>query len=108
MKTNTLLSLLSFALLYVPTAQADSFGSGANQFDIEFVTIGNPNNPDDTTGNPDSVGKVEYNYRIGKFESASLQRRVPACLLRTRSHAAQTIGVRRASRRQPWRVQHSP
>ncbi len=38
---------------------ADSFGSGANQFDIEFVAIGDPNNPDDTTGNPNPAGKVK-------------------------------------------------
>ena len=29
-----------------------SFGSGANAFTMDFVTIGNPNNAADTTGNP--------------------------------------------------------
>jgi hypothetical protein len=32
------------------TARADTFCSGANTFDIEFVTIGNPGNPADSSG----------------------------------------------------------
>ena len=68
MKTTAALSILVFALLYVPTARADTFGSGGNTFNIDFVTIGNPGNADDTDGEPDPAGKVEYAYRIGKFE----------------------------------------
>jgi formylglycine-generating enzyme required for sulfatase activity len=73
MKTTTALILSTLALLCasfigVPTAHADSFGSGANQFDIEFVPIGDADNPDDTTGSPNPAGKVEYAYRMGKFE----------------------------------------
>ncbi|MDA0660718.1 MAG: SUMF1/EgtB/PvdO family nonheme iron enzyme [Planctomycetota bacterium] len=68
MKTTAALILLAFTLLYVPTAQADTFGGGANQFAIEFVPIGDPDNPDDNTGNPDPAGKVEYAYRMGKYE----------------------------------------
>jgi len=68
MKTTAPLILLVFALLYVPTAHADTFGSGDNTFNIDFVTIGNPGNADDTDGEPDPAGKVEYAYRIGKFE----------------------------------------
>ena len=68
MKTTAALILLVFALLYVPTAHADTFGSGDNTFNIDFVTIGNPGNADDTDGVPDPAGKVEYSYRIGKFE----------------------------------------
>jgi hypothetical protein len=49
-------------------AQADTFGGGANSFSIEFVTIGDPGNPPDTTGNPNPAGSVPYAYRIGKFE----------------------------------------
>ena len=49
--------------------RADTFGSGANTFDIEFVTIGNPGNAaDDGSANPDFAGSVPYIYRIGKFE----------------------------------------
>jgi formylglycine-generating enzyme required for sulfatase activity len=49
-------------------AAGDTFGSGASTFDIEFVPIGNPDNPDDTTGSPNPAGKVEYAYRLGKYE----------------------------------------
>jgi formylglycine-generating enzyme len=47
---------------------ADSFGNGANSFDIEFATIGNPGNPPDMTGFPRPAGSVSYAYRIGKYE----------------------------------------
>ncbi len=50
-------------------AAADTFGSGANTFDIEFVSIGDPNNvADDVSANPDFAGSVPYTYRMGKFE----------------------------------------
>jgi formylglycine-generating enzyme len=45
-----------------------SFGSGANQFNMEFVTIGNPGNAADTTGAPNPAGAVGYEYGLGKFE----------------------------------------
>jgi sulfatase modifying factor 1 len=45
-----------------------SFGSGANQFNMEFVTIRNPNNVADITGSPNPAGAVGYEYGIGKFE----------------------------------------
>lgn len=64
----TLSTLLLLTLAYVGTAYADTFGSGPNTFDIDFVTIGNPGNADDTTGNPDPAGEVDYTYRIGQFE----------------------------------------
>jgi sulfatase modifying factor 1 len=66
MKT-TILASLSLTLLCA-TAYADTFGSGLNTFDIDFVTIGNPGNAHDTTGNPNPAGTVDYIYRIGKFE----------------------------------------
>jgi formylglycine-generating enzyme len=44
------------------------FGSGGNQFTMEFVTIGNPGNSADSTGKPNPVGAVSYEYGIGKFE----------------------------------------
>ena len=47
---------------------ADTFGMAANQFDIEFVTIGNPGNPPDDTGNPNRAGGVDYIYNMGKYE----------------------------------------
>jgi hypothetical protein len=68
MKTNAAFVLLAFALIYSPTSHADTFGTGGNQFDIEFVPIGNPGNAADTTGDPNPGGKVDYAYRMGKFE----------------------------------------
>ncbi len=47
-------------------ALADTFGSGANSFSIDFVSIGNPGNPPDA--NPNPAGAVAYPYRIGKYE----------------------------------------
>jgi hypothetical protein len=49
-------------------ASADTFGSGDNSFGIEFVTIGDPGNADDTVGSPRPGGSVEYVYRIGEYE----------------------------------------
>jgi formylglycine-generating enzyme required for sulfatase activity len=66
--TTAALILVSLPLFCSRAAQADTFGSGADTFDIEFVPIGSPNNPDDTTGAPNPAGKVEYAYRMGKYE----------------------------------------
>ena len=46
----------------------ETFGTGANQFSIEFVQVGNPGNAADTTGLPNPVGAVPYVYNIGKYE----------------------------------------
>ena len=43
---------------------ADTFGTGGNTFTIDFVTIGDPGNPADTTG----YGAVPYTYQMGKYE----------------------------------------
>jgi hypothetical protein len=48
----------------------DTFGSGANTFDIQFVTIGDPGNVADTTGAPNPAGSVGSVYRIGKYETS--------------------------------------
>ena len=63
----TVVSLVLIACHPTPS-YADTFGSSANRFDIEFVTIGDPGNPADTTGNPNPAGSVSYAYRIGKYE----------------------------------------
>ena len=71
MKFTSLLTLLAavfFCTFSSQRAAADTFGSAANTFDIEFVTIGNPGNAADTTGNPNPAGSVPYTYRMGKFE----------------------------------------
>jgi hypothetical protein len=63
------LTLLIAATAYAPSfAGVVSFGSGANQFNMEFVTIGNAGNAADTTGAPNPAGAVAYEYGIGKFE----------------------------------------
>jgi hypothetical protein len=46
-----------------PPTTTDTFGTGTNQFGIDFVTVGNPGNSNDTTG----YGGVPYSYRIGKY-----------------------------------------
>jgi formylglycine-generating enzyme required for sulfatase activity len=52
----------------VDSAVADTFGSGANSFQIDFVTIGSAGNAPDTTGSPNPAGAVPYEYRMGKYE----------------------------------------
>jgi len=64
--------LLTLLTLGYQTALAqlvtETFGSGANAFTMDFVTIGNPNNVADTTGDPNPVGSVAYVYNLGKYE----------------------------------------
>ena len=61
-------------LLVGGRAEADSFGSGANQFSIDFVSVGNAGNPDNSAvywSNIDETiafGGVAYDYRIATFE----------------------------------------
>ena len=46
-------------LLWLAAAtQADTFGTGDNAFEIDFVTIGDPGNAADTTGDPNPAGAV--------------------------------------------------
>jgi len=67
--TRVALALMIAATAYAPSfAGVVTFGSGANQFSMEFVTIGNPGNAADTTGAPNPAGAVAYEYGIGKFE----------------------------------------
>ncbi len=61
---------------YTDHAHADTFGSGMNTFEIEFVPIGARNNPADTVDGDAQLdgeqhfGSVSYNYRIAKYETA--------------------------------------
>jgi hypothetical protein len=67
--TRVALALMIAATAYAPSfGGVVTFGSGANQFSMEFVTIGNPGNAADTTGSPNPAGAVAYEYGIGKFE----------------------------------------
>jgi hypothetical protein len=54
----------AFTLMTHISAQADTFGSGPNTFDIDFVNIGNAGNAADTT----TFGAVPYVYRVGTYE----------------------------------------
>jgi formylglycine-generating enzyme required for sulfatase activity len=59
---------LSYQSVWAQSLLQESFGSGANQFTMDFVTIGNPGNAADTTGSPNPVGSVAYTYNLGKYE----------------------------------------
>ena len=59
---------LSVALQLPVNASVTTFGTGSNQFEMTFVEIGNPGNVDDTTGDPNPAGSVEYAYQLGKYE----------------------------------------
>jgi hypothetical protein len=61
----TAIALLGSALAQTPgTVTSDTFGSGGNQFSIDFVSIGDLGNTSDpATG----YGAVPYAYRIGKY-----------------------------------------
>ena len=62
-------ALATVASMAAPSyAAVVSFGTGSNQFQMEFVTIGNAGNAADTTGAPNPAGAVGYEYGIGKFE----------------------------------------
>jgi hypothetical protein len=63
-------SLATLAVVTACTslADGDTFGTGGNQFMIDFVDIGNPGNGADTTGAPNPAGTVPYVYRMGKYE----------------------------------------
>jgi hypothetical protein len=79
---------LSLAALAV-SAQAQSllqtFGNGANQFSMDFVTIGNPGNAADTSGSPNPAGSVGYIYNIGKYEVSRE--------MITKANAAASLGI---------------
>jgi hypothetical protein len=76
MKTIHRFAILLAALVCIFSAEhafADTFGTGLNTFDIDFVTVGNPGNAADTASDPNPpdpnpAGTVLDPYRIGKFE----------------------------------------
>jgi formylglycine-generating enzyme required for sulfatase activity len=69
--TVTLLAL-SYQSASAQLVIEERFGFGANQFLMEFVTIGNPGNAAatklDYEGQPIPVGSLPYTYSIGKYE----------------------------------------
>ncbi len=65
----TKLQLLPILFLPLATVHADTFGSGANTFTMDFVTIGNAGNAADTPSPGSAVfGSVGYAYRMGVHE----------------------------------------
>ena len=63
-----LLAVLVLSPLFA-NAETISFGTGANLFSMEFVEVGNPSNPTATyIPWSNSVGKVDYHFRMGKYE----------------------------------------
>jgi hypothetical protein len=66
------IALAAVLTLLVLPARADTFGSGANTFTIDFVDIGNPANGDDLGAGGGSYsspyGGVAYIYRTGVTE----------------------------------------
>lgn len=63
------------AIGFASGAIADTFGTGANQFAIDFVNIGNAGNAAQSAANRshsesggDGYGAVDYNYRMGTYE----------------------------------------
>ena len=71
-KSLAILGLLAAFLAVSATSNAGTFGSGANTFTIDFVTIGNAGNANDSGAGGGSYsspyGGVEYNYRMGALE----------------------------------------
>ena len=64
-------TLAGVLALIVTSAHADTFGSGANIFNIDFVTIGDAGNPLDTgtTGLYSSpYGAGGYEFQMGTYE----------------------------------------
>lgn len=66
------------AALLATTAWADTFGTGGNQFTLDFVPISGATNPteaqaNDTNRGLDGFGIVEYDYRMGVHEITNAQ-----------------------------------
>lgn len=76
MKSMTAVAALGLALGIMASASAqstttDTFGSGANTFSLDFVTVGNPGNANDAGAGGGShsspYGGVDYVYRISAY-----------------------------------------
>ena len=57
----------AFTLTIQTSAHADTFGTGANTFTLDFVNIGNAGNAADTRPGT-GYGEVPYQYRMGTYE----------------------------------------
>ena len=59
---------LALGMMTNGTALADTFGTGANTFTIDFVNVGNAGNANDVGPNGELYGGVAHNFRMGTFE----------------------------------------
>lgn len=66
MNFRILFSALACCGLCAGQLRADTFGNGADTFEIEFVPIGAPGNASYSVANP--AGAVDYRYRMAKYE----------------------------------------
>ncbi len=66
------LAALAAVFLVSPPAEADVFGTGANQFTIPFVAISGSVNPADTSPSG-GYGIVDYDYRMGVYQITNAQ-----------------------------------
>jgi formylglycine-generating enzyme len=64
-----LVCLIVLLVSKIGMAPADVFDMGAGLTSLEMVSVGNPGNVADATG----YGKVDYTYRIGKYDVTSAQ-----------------------------------
>jgi len=64
--------VLALGMMTTGTAQADTFGTGPDQFTIDFVDVGNAGNANDAGAGGGSYsspyGGVNYDYRISTYE----------------------------------------
>ena len=72
MRTVRLFATLAFTCSLLAATSSDAgftFGSGANQFEMQFIEIGSPGNDPDTKpgGILGSPGAVSYTYNMGKY-----------------------------------------
>jgi formylglycine-generating enzyme len=67
--TSVAVLLAAVTLSIHSSAQADTFGTGSNQFTLNFVNVGNTANTNSSLG----YGAVPYEYRMGKYEISQHQ-----------------------------------
>ena len=61
-------ALASLTTICPAQTLTETFGSGANTFTMDFVTIGNPGNGPDTFPDQQQRGRVDYIYNLAKYE----------------------------------------